>query len=74
MPNVWRQFAQLLPEAPLLLGTVLAQHADGTVTVQLLAGGLLRVTGSGTVGDRVFVRAGEVVGPAPTLPGVDIEV
>ena len=45
MPNVWRQFAQLLPEAPLLLGTVLAEHADGTVTVQLLAGGLLRVTG-----------------------------
>ena len=27
MPNVWRQFAQLLPEAPLLLGTVLAEHA-----------------------------------------------
>jgi hypothetical protein len=74
MPNVWRQFAQLLPESPLLLGTVLADHADGTVTVQLLDGGLLRVTGSGTVSDRVFVRDGEVVGPAPTLPSVDIEV
>lgn len=74
MPNVWRQFAQLLPEAPLLLGTLLAEHADGTVTVQLLAGGLLRVTGSGTGGDRVFVRAGAVVGPAPALPSVDIEV
>ena len=74
MPNVWKQFAQLLPEAPLLLGTVIADHADGTVTVQLLDGGLLRVTGSGAVDDRVFVRAGEVVGPAPTLPSVDIEI
>lgn len=74
MPNVWKQFAQLLPGAPLLLGTVLADHADGTVTVQLLDGGLLRVTGSSVVGDRVFVRDGEVIGPAPTLPGVDIEI
>jgi hypothetical protein len=30
-------------------------------------------TGSGTFGDRVFVRAGEVFGSPPTLPGVDIE-
>ncbi len=70
---MWRQFAQLLPEAPLPLGTVIAEHADGTVTAQLLYGGLLRVIGSGTGGDRVFVPAGEVVGSPPTLPGVDIE-
>ena len=74
MPNLWREFARLLPDAPLLLGSVLADHGDGTVTVELMAGGLLRVTGSGEVGSRVFVRNGDVIGPAPNLPMVAIEI
>ena len=74
MPNLWRQFEDLLPDSPLLLGTVVTHHADGTVTVELLDGGLLRVTGSGSVGDRVFVRDGRVIGDAPTLPTVEIEI
>lgn len=74
MPNLWRQFEDLLPDSPLLLGTVATHHADGTVTVELLDGGLLRVTGNGSVGDRVFVRDGRVTGDAPTLPAVEIEI
>lgn len=74
MPNLWRQFEDLLPDSPLLLGTVATHHADGTVTVELLDGGLLRVIGSGSVGDRVFVRDGRVTGDAPTLPTVEIEI
>ena len=74
MPNLWRQFEELLPDSPLLLGTVATHHADGTVTVELLDGGPLRVTGSGSVGDRVFVRDGRVTGDAPTLPTVEIEI
>lgn len=74
MPNLWRQFAALLPESPLLLGTVAAHHADGTVTVTLLDGGILRVAGSGAVGDRVFVRDGKVTGDAPALPAIDIDL
>lgn len=74
MPNLWRQFEDLLPDSPLLLGTVATHHADGTVTVELLDGGLLRVAGSGSVGDRVFVRDGRVTGDAPTLPTVEIEI
>jgi hypothetical protein len=73
MPNLWRQFADLLPESPLLIGTVQAVHADQSVTVVLLDGGQLRAQGSATSGQCVFVRAGEVVGPAPTLPIVDID-
>ena len=42
MPNLWRQFADLLPESPLLIGTVLAVHADQSVMVVLLDGGHLR--------------------------------
>ncbi|RAA05619.1 hypothetical protein DOT66_21735 [Ralstonia pseudosolanacearum] len=74
MPNLWRQFEQLLPDAPLLVGTVVTRHDDGTVTVQLLGGGLVRATGAGEPGERLFVRGAEVIGPAPTLSTVDIEI
>ena len=74
MPNLWRRFQDLLPDSPLLIGTVVTRHSDGTVTVELLGGGLLRVTGEGAQGDRLFVRANEVIGPAPTLPAVEIEI
>lgn len=74
MPNLWRTFQDLLPDSPLLIGTVVTQHTDGTVSVQLLDGGLLRVTGSTATDERVFVRDGEIVGPAPVLPMVEIEI
>lgn len=74
MPNLWRQFSELLPDSPLLIGTVVSQHSDETVTVELLDGGLLRVSGSSAVGDRVFVRDGQIEGTAPTLPSVVIEI
>ncbi|MGD7253288.1 hypothetical protein ACQCRB_25960, partial [Ralstonia pseudosolanacearum] len=64
----------LLPDAPLLVGTVVTSHDDGTVTVQLLGGGLVRVTGAGEPGERLFVRGAEVIGSAPTLPTVEIEI
>jgi hypothetical protein len=78
MPNLWRQFKELLPDSPLLLGTVAAHHTDGTITVELLDGGLLRVTAgngdAGSIGDRVFVRNGQIEGSAPALPTVEIEI
>jgi hypothetical protein len=72
MPNLWRQFQDLLPDAPLLIGAVVARHTDGTATVELLDGGLVRARGAAPVGDRVFVRAGRVEGEAPPLPHLDI--
>ncbi|MFC0128203.1 hypothetical protein [Ralstonia solanacearum] len=74
MPNLWRQFEELLPNSPLLVGTVVTRHVDGTVTVQLLGGGLVRAAGTGEPDQRLFVRGTEVIGPAPTLPSVEIEI
>lgn len=74
MPNLWRQFEALLPDTPLMIGTVVSVHMDATLTVALLDGGLLRVKGSATPGDRVFVREGQVEGPAPVLEQVRIEI
>lgn len=68
MPNLWRQFQDLLPTSVTLIGTVVATHADHTVSVQLLDGGLLRAAGTAAEGTRVFVRDGRLEGVAPSLP------
>jgi hypothetical protein len=74
VPNLWRQFKDLLPGDPLLIGTVAIRHADGSATVTLLDGGQLHVLGDGAAGSRVFVQGGRVTGEAPDLPSIDIEI
>ena len=50
-------------------GTVAVVHSDGTTTLDLPGGGIVRVVGSGfAVGDNVFYRAGAIVAEAPALP------
>ena len=78
MPNLWRQFEALLPNTPLLLGTLTTAHHDGSFTVELVGGGSLRATfegdGKALEGHRVFVRDGKVTGAAPDLPSFEIEI
>ncbi len=73
MHNLYRQFRQLLPEAPLQAGTVLEIGA-GVVTVVLPGGGLIRARGEASVGQTVFVRDGLLEGVAPALPLEVIDV
>lgn len=73
MNNVYRQFRQLLPDAPLQAGTV-TEVAVGVVTVQLPGGGVLKARGTATLGQKVFVRDGVVEAVAPSLPLELIEV
>jgi hypothetical protein len=51
-------------------------HSDGTSTVTLLGGGVLRVHSLAGVAenDRVFVRDSRITNTAPALPTVEIEV
>ena len=73
--NLYRQLEQLLPHQPLLVGTVTAHNADGTSTVQLPDGRLLRPRGqSVAVGQQAFVQAGEIRGQAPSLTTVEITI
>lgn len=75
MPNLWRRFKDLLPDDPLLIGTIRSNPGDGTRVVELLDGGTLRASGSVAVGDKVFVQGGRITGgDAPDLPQVDIEI
>jgi hypothetical protein len=76
MPNLWKQFNDLLPASPRLLATVSVLHSDGSATVILISNGVLRVRSKSgvAVGDRVFVRDGEIEGSAPTLTAMTLEV
>lgn len=74
--NSYKALVDLLPRSPRLMGDVLAINGDGSVTVALLGGGVLTASSTTglTIGQRVFVQRGVVIGTAPALPGVTIDV
>ena len=72
--NLYRQLRSLLPEPALTVATVAATHSDGTTTVTYPGGSQQRVRGEGTVGGKVFVRAGQIEGAAPSLTTTTIDV
>ena len=75
MSNLHRALRELLPEAPLLVASVVAINADNTVTVTFPGGTRQRVRGrDATVGGNVFVRSGVIEGAAPALTALTIEV
>ena len=64
--NAWTSFTNLLPRDPLLVGTIAS--TDGiTSVVTLLDGGVVSVRGTETVGNKVYIRAGRIEGPAPAM-------
>ncbi len=73
MHNVYEQFLQLLPDAPLQVGTVI-EVGSGVISVQLPGGGLTRARGSASVGQKVFVRDGVLEAVAPNLALEIIEI
>lgn len=73
MSNLYAEFKRLIPDAPLLVGTITATDAGGA-TLALPDGKSLRARGAGTIGQTVFVRDGRIEGPAPSLSVVEIEV
>jgi len=64
--NVWTAFSGLLPRDPLLVGTIASVTGDISV-VTLLDNGVVSVRGTGTVGSKVYIRAGRIEGPAPSM-------
>lgn len=71
--NLFKQFLDLLPTSPLLVGDVVA-YTDGVATIQEPGGGRSQARGVTTVGSRVFARDGVIEGPAPVLPVELIEI
>lgn len=71
MSNLYKKFLALVPNPPLLVGTVIAVEP---VHVQLPDGAIIVARGDAQVGQRVFVRDGAIEGEAPTLPVEVIEI
>ena len=76
MSQLWKKFLDLLPGNPLLVGTVQSHNADGTSTVVLPDGATsLRVRGqSVAVNGVAFIQGGEIVGDAPSLTVIQIDI
>lgn len=75
MPNLYRQFLDLVPRDALLVGEVTNHNSDGTSLIQLPGGGIIRARGQGVaVGLKAFIQAGEVKGEAPELADVTIDI
>lgn len=65
--NLFAAFKRLVPDPPLLYGEVVDDSA-GAVTVEMPDGGRMRVLGSATLGQHVFVRAGAILAEAEPRP------
>jgi hypothetical protein len=74
--GVWRKFVDLLPKTPRYVGVVLTVDGANRFTVTIVGGGLVTVIGSSeySASDRVFVEGGKIVGTAPALTTLTIEV
>lgn len=64
--NIWTTFTSLLPRDPLLVSTI-ASTDGATSVITLLDGGVVSVRGTGTAGDKVYIRAGRIEGAAPAM-------
>ena len=73
MHNLYEQFRQLIPDPPLLAGTVVGV-GSGVVTVALPGGVVIRALGSAAIGQLVFVRDDVIEGGAPNLTLEIIEI
>lgn len=75
MANLWTKFKSLIPEEPLIIGTVSSINADGTSTITTFTGGTMRVKGQSVpVGAKAFVRFGEITAAAPNLPVTVVDI
>lgn len=74
--TLYTRLLELLPSAPVLTATVAAAYTDGTVLVTLPGGAQARVRNplSHGAGDAVYLQDGAVIGDAPALPVVLIEI
>lgn len=75
--RIWSAFAALLEPQKKEIGAVQLVYPDGSYLVRKLTGATVRRVEADAVyavGNRVFVQDGRIVGNAPALKSVVIEV
>lgn len=73
MANLFSMFKGLLPNEPLLVGTVTASSGD-THQCTLMSGGIKIVRGKSQPGQKVFIKGDLIQGQAPNLTEEVIEI
>lgn len=73
MMNPYAKLLAILPDRPLLVGTVVA-FDNGVATIEVPGGGITSARGDATVDQKVFFRDGAIEATAPDLPVEIIEV
>lgn len=73
MSNLYKALLGLLPQRPLLVGTV-TSIAGGIATIELPDGKTVQARGDATVATKVYFRDGAIEGVAPDLTVVLIDV
>lgn len=64
--NVWSAFKEIMPNAPLLVGTVASVDGE-TSLMTLIDGGVIRCRGVGAVSEKWYIRNGALESKAPSL-------
>lgn len=74
--TLYKRLLSLLPEQPVITGALQTAHTDGTATVELPGGDLIRVRNplALVAGGRVYVQGDAITGTAPDLEYVLIEI
>lgn len=74
--NLFLRLQGMLAPDPVLVGTVVDVHGDGTATVEVQGGGQLRLRNPLVlaVNSLVFFEGAAITGAAPDLPLFEIEI
>ena len=74
--SLFKRFLDLVPKTPRLVGTVISNAGGGRYGVQLAGGGVIEATSKNaySISARVFVEDQRIVGDAPALDVVTIDV
>ena len=68
MPNIWKQFNNLLPKQKQIIGKVVSTNTSNiTSTIELLSGNGLVVKGIGDIGSFYLIKDGIITEKMPTL-------
>jgi hypothetical protein len=71
--NPYKRLLSLLPQRPVLVGTVVS-ISNGVARIEMPGGGFDSARGQANVNDKVYFRDGQIEGPAPNLSVELIEV
>ena len=73
--NLWQLFKNVTEQGAKQLATVInRQGSNYTVTMQGGGNTIVQSNMAYAIGDKVFIRDGQIVSDAPNLPFVEIEV